>query len=224
MWPQYNQCLFKFSDNSFKPCEPLHVFVQLPAPKGQASVKATKDPMRWGVYLDGWFHPPMCTPYTWSTGERLHASKAQAAPSKLFVIIQAIILYHLNHVTIKLQFRLHTLWTNTLRKGWHGCGHLGEDTVDGQSVSRQAGGCSSVAGATTMSAGCSGSLCSGCARGYQSGAGAEISQGFMFGIIPDNRGLGIFARTCEMWRRKEEGISWHILEFDFWGPNEGAGA
>lgn len=79
-------------------------------------------------------------------------------------------------------------------------GQLGEDRVDSQRI-----GAPKWLG---MSAGYLGSLCCTHAKGYWSGADAKSRQRSMFGIILENRVLGIFARTCKMWRKKEEGISW----------------
>lgn len=84
---QYNQCLFKFAENSWnRKSELLHGFIQLSAPKGHASVNTTKDSRRSGVYLVIWFHPPMGIYYTQRAGELLHESKAQAAPSNYLQI------------------------------------------------------------------------------------------------------------------------------------------
>lgn len=75
-------------------------------------------------------------------------------------------------------------------------GHLREDRVDSQRI-----GTPKCLG---MSAGYLGNLCCTYAKEYRSGADAKSSQEFMFGIILDNRVLGIFARTlrCEERRRK----------------------
>lgn len=75
-------------------------------------------------------------------------------------------------------------------------GQLREDRVDSQRI-----GAPKCLG---MSAGYLGNLCCTHAKEYWSGAEAKSSQEFMFGIILDNRVLGIFARTlrCEERRRK----------------------